>query len=63
MTRQFFCRIQCILCIAHLCTLHFCPDSGYTEINGYKIQRGNYENKEIPLTTMYISETQRPRPS
>ena len=45
------------------CTLHFCPGSGYTDINRYQIQRGNYENKEKPLTIMYISETQHPRPS
>ena len=45
-----FCRIPCIQCISHLCTLHFCPGSGYTDINRYQIQRGNYENKEKPLT-------------
>ena len=62
-TQQFFCRIPCILCISHLCTLHFCPGSGYTDINRYQIQRGNYENKEKSLTIMYISETQHSRPS
>ena len=36
---------------------------GYTDINRYQIQRGNYENKEKPLTIMYISETQHSRPS
>ena len=50
-----------MLCISHLCTFHFCPGSGYTDINRYQIQRGNYENKENPLTIMYISETQHPR--
>ena len=39
------------------------PRSGHTDINRYQIQRGNYENKEKPLTIMYISETQHSRPS
>ena len=49
-----FCRIPCILCISHLCTLHFCPGSGYTDINRYQIQRGNYTNDGERLS-MYVT--------
>ena len=53
-----FCRIPCVLCISHLCTLHFCPGSGYTDINRHQIQRGNYENKKkLPKTVRIIPAT------